>query len=456
MPRTKHQKWTDKKNGFNKNFKYPKQSGSQQPLIEIKNNLDYFSNSLYSFFLNGFPLDDPQEEKGLERSPEYPPEYVLQNILTQTSFDLRVIRDVIYQRNINTLSERLDELDTLAIQALSKFSTSGVINSVRPYAYFNRDTNVRVIPYANALFIGVPMDALTEIGDLPAISHEVGHHIYKNGKIDGKTLDVYFEEYFRKREDIVPPADRWILNWLEEIFADLCNVISAGPIAALTIQDILEDNLTEDLKKDDGAHPPGYIRPYVSIEILKLALQDAKTDQGAVNQLISQLEERWQKARYDRNLPVGTEFQTKIGSKVIGEQEALDRIAVVVQGMYQELQNNFGKPFNLSISSNGTDKTWSHLSPVQKGEPVDLDAIYESFDSNIEGLKNTNVKRFIVNFESSQEPEKGWAHNRNEEWDPNTRLNGETKVEFSKWKGYIQTLKWSEIFGDTRPVSGPE
>ncbi len=434
----KREKWQAKKSGLDKSIKYPVSSTKQKKLIKVKNNLEDFSNTLYEFFLDGFPADTTSPSTpSLKVSPEYPPEYVLRNILTQTSFDLGVIRKAINQRNNpekSGIPKRLAVLDTLAINALEKFEG---LNPVRPYVYFNRDINVRVIPYANALFIGVPMSALTDNGDLPAIAHEVGHHIYKNGKINGQTLDVYFEDYFRNLKDnqekwIVSPVNRWVLNWLEEIFADLYNVIIAGPVAALTIQDILKDNVTRDLKKDDGVHPPGYLRPYVTIEALKQVC-NIDNDQ---NPLISKLTKNWEKAREARDLanlmpfmPAGEKKINDAGSITVSgpveikEDHAKGLIAKVVKEMWEKLKGNFTEIEPWSQRPNGDG---------------DLESIYKSFDSYIDSLviKDTDIK----------------IEGRKDEWDPNTKCETTPK----DWINYIQTIKWSKIFADTRPVSGPE
>ena len=145
---------------------------------------------------------------------------MLRKILHQASFDLTVIQRAIAQRNIQTLDEQLkkfDELACLAIYNSSKGSPNppGLIDPVKPFVYFQRDTSVRIVPYANALLIGVPYMALEQPLDVLSIPHEIGHHVYQKGNSTAtEPIKLNFEKYFAGK-----PI--WLRAWLEEIFADI-------------------------------------------------------------------------------------------------------------------------------------------------------------------------------------------------------------------------------------------
>ena len=207
---------------------------------------------------------------------EYPPEFVLRKILHQASFDLTVIQRAIAQRNIQTLDDQLKIFDKLACLAIYTFvfrishsslespPVPGLIKPVKPFVYFQRDTSVRIVPYANALLIGVPYMALEQPLDVLSIPHEIGHHVYQQGRFSAtEPIKLTLEKQFAGRSI-------WLRAWLEEIFADIYGFLIAGPITGFTIQDILSDNLPSGLVMDDGVHPVGVIRPYIYTELLRL------------------------------------------------------------------------------------------------------------------------------------------------------------------------------------------
>src|SRR5262245_3039842 len=105
-----YEEWKERKKGFDqhittitggKTLADAEESDRKRPsdptvnLTNLAVFLSDFTTKLFRFFLNGFSdflgLDEPKAIK-LIASAEYPPEFVLQKILRQASFDLTVIQ----------------------------------------------------------------------------------------------------------------------------------------------------------------------------------------------------------------------------------------------------------------------------------------------------------------------------------------------------------------------------
>jgi hypothetical protein len=148
------------------------------------------------------------------------------------------------------------------------------------------DINIRLIPFANVVLIGVPAPAKNagdenslSYGNLLAIPHEVGHYVFWHGE---GTRGPYLDD---EKWSELSPTDIWngeqddnlaigvsVYNYQEEIFADVCSALIAGPLTALSSQFYLgklrEDD-EDEFKKDDSDHPISVIRPYIYPYTLK-------------------------------------------------------------------------------------------------------------------------------------------------------------------------------------------
>ena len=109
-----------------------------------------------------------------------------------------------------------------------------------------------------------------------------------------------------KIKSIFQQYNTW-MGWLEEGFADAFATLIVGPEYAKSAQDILIRQgigAISDLHQDDGEHPMPALRPYVSLETLKIiGAQMGGEFEGALGELVQVLEQDWspiwQKAEND-------------------------------------------------------------------------------------------------------------------------------------------------------------
>ena len=211
-----------------------------------------------------FFLANPEK---IQKSPDYPIDFILRNFLDQFSFDLSVIERACHQRETRIETETVEKrktlyiADQLAINALIRAEGFQIKNTI-PITYFQKTASVRVIPYSNAALIGIPFTSIENRNYLLAIAHEVGHHVYWHGKIKKTPIPNYLANRFRG-------SSNWLLNWLEEIFSDVYGAIVAGPVMALSFLDLLLSQPVKDFAYDDGAHPIPWLRIWVYYFALK-------------------------------------------------------------------------------------------------------------------------------------------------------------------------------------------
>lgn len=224
----------------------------------ILSGLREFGKNIYTAFELGFQKEWLEEDRNL------PPKNVLNRIINRMAEDLDVIRAAMSQRKNLALCVYLEEADKLAICSLQLAIDNGLIDAnqedVTVITYYRQSPNVRVIPYAAVVFIGIPYTSTLKKQDLLAIPHEVGHYVFWKTPVQQKVQN-YLDS------DKVPA---YIKNWAEEIFADVYGCMVAGVAVALDFQDLfLRRYATDDLNKDDGEHPNTVIRPYIYIRTFR-------------------------------------------------------------------------------------------------------------------------------------------------------------------------------------------
>lgn len=279
-----------------------------------------FGESQVAFFLEGF---GPNASVFLEPSTTYPPEYALRTTLDQIAQDMDVIIRA-WQQRLPTLAapemiKTLNRADTLAYQSLIPAIGQGVIENATVVTYFQKATNVRLIPYAPVIFIGLPLSILTSPQDLLAIPHEVGHYIYRNGRVraEGKFTGSRFEAALLHRFADKPA---WCLAWLEEIFADVYGALIGGPVMALGFEALVTDDPLNEFIHDDGEHPVAALRP----DIYNATFQQL----GGFERVRTALVERWDSWQGERGKP--TAFMTANGQTVdLAEAESVIQEVVV-------------------------------------------------------------------------------------------------------------------------------
>ena len=78
-------------------------------------------------------------------------------------------------------------------------------------------------------------------------------------------------------------------SWAEEIFADVCGTLLAGPEYAISCQDTAIERARKpaDLAIDDGEHPAAYLRPLIALQVMR------SIERNTNSETIIKIEERW-------------------------------------------------------------------------------------------------------------------------------------------------------------------
>ncbi len=164
--------------------------------------------------------------------------------------------------------------------------------------YFDKATGVQHYPFTAAVFVGTPYQSAFE-GDWMSIPHEIGHYLYWNLGQDtsGKLTLGNLADSRRWQEKLKACVDsaivsanvdeqgvlkRMLLSWLEEIFADVVGTRIGGQPFVDSLLKRIERFAggEDDLKEDDGEHPPLCLRPLVRTHTLKLNGEASATDFG--------------------------------------------------------------------------------------------------------------------------------------------------------------------------------
>ena len=226
----------------------------------------------------------------LERSGDnigdYSSRYVWRQLLNEASTDLRIIQAAVQQRTPvedrpNFQAQNLFMADIISEHALGQAVENRFLHQTPIITYLKEDISIRPVPYAEVMLISIAYATMLEpvtsdeaevsfrkvSRDLLAIPHEVGHHLYWKGHMPGKKRSVYKQLQKRLKKAKIREWD-WRRNWLEEIFADAYGLLVAGPVMALSFQDLLTDNPPAQFREDTGDHPISALRPFIQTRIL--------------------------------------------------------------------------------------------------------------------------------------------------------------------------------------------
>src|SRR5438105_167252 len=244
----------------------------KQSVLYLLKSLQAFGAGQFNFFYDGFDTGS-RAKKGkrakLESSERFPPPYLLNSILVQIGYDLEVVQRIADQRISASpkIREVLEKADKLAWDAIKPAIDYGVAKeATTTLTYFQKSTDIRVIPYAQMALIGIPFSCLDNKQDFLAIPHEVGHYVFRHPTPDAKKIRDDLQALIERFEE---PYHTLLDNWFEETFADIYGCLIAGPIIALDFQDISLQHSKLDFVKGDDDHPTPILRPYIYTKVLR-------------------------------------------------------------------------------------------------------------------------------------------------------------------------------------------
>jgi hypothetical protein len=237
-------------------------------------------------------------EESYSSEEKYSRRYLWRVLLNELSTDLGIIQAAFRQRNlkevkqpeneksrevsshelINPQASTLFMADIISEHALGQAVANGYLKQTPIITYLKENISIRPIPYADVMLISVAYASMLgslEINsfrrvsrDMLAIPHEVGHHLFWKGQMPRMERSVREHLLKRLNQNQIWEWD-WRRAWLEEIFADAYGLLVAGPVMALSFQDLLTDNLPSSFREDTGHHPIPALRPYIQTRILR-------------------------------------------------------------------------------------------------------------------------------------------------------------------------------------------
>jgi hypothetical protein len=222
--------------------------------------------------------------------------------------------------------------------------------------YFQKSTNIRVIPYAPVALVGLPFTALENKRDFLAIPHEIGHYVFRHGQDVATNL-----------QGAVPQQPAWRRRWLEEIFCDAYGALIAGPVAGLSFQDMALSKPLHAFVNDDGEHPVAFIRPNIYLSMFeKMGYTVIRANEA--------LAERWDHIGKLRGQP--SSFKALENGSVVQKEDALALVSEALDAIFEMLQQ---------LPRNGTADyiiPWSQ-DPKDRTQPV-AERLYADFETFID------------------------------------------------------------------------
>jgi hypothetical protein len=329
---------------------YPKKDA--ETILTLVKCLKRFAAGQFEYFFDGFGGYEDYKQYQLNLSKEFPPEYVFNVTLNQIAEDFEVIRRITDQRLSASPDMKLTlaVADALAWRALLPMIQKDILpkdksvpdtdmtiwKSPTVMTYFQKSPSIRVIPYAPIALIGIPFTAITVPRDLLAIPHEMGHYVYRHGRLEPNQERI--PKILGKRLlELDEPSPRWVRRWKEEVFADVYGCLVGGPITAQSFRDLALQSsrlpilqtpgeyLYGQLTEDDGVHPVPVVRPYVYHETLR------RMNDESLYELANRLDADWGNRGPIKQAP---EFRTRYASSgvdYISVEDGRQQVRIIIR-----------------------------------------------------------------------------------------------------------------------------
>lgn len=194
---------------------------------------------------------------------------------------------------------RLEQADTILTEYCSRWNppaqNRAYTSLQTPVVYFEKLYRISRALFAPDIpVVSIPLSDYDAPEHWQALAHEMGHHVFWNGV----ALDEFSGLQNRLRQamaqailtrlgaavydDAHPVAEKWLKRvglwgqWLEEVFADVCGVLFAGPAFAHSAQDLAAasvNTLDDLIGHDNQKYPCLYLRPLISLQVVRVLAQ---------------------------------------------------------------------------------------------------------------------------------------------------------------------------------------
>ncbi|MBV7333017.1 hypothetical protein KFU94_33270 [Chloroflexi bacterium TSY] len=313
-------------------------------------NLDQITDNIYSNLVGAFTSTNPF---GPPLNHSF--NDILYALSKKLMTDLMGIQQAFMQRQnsglprtwMETRQEQSDTLylaDIMANQALQYAKDKNVVaKDVFAITYFQRRIEIRILPYANMLLIGLPYatqcfehhdKGLDPSLDLLALPHEIGHYLYWYGTISDRGEKIHEVIDLALKKEGIETGD-WRRAWLEELFADLYSCLVAGPINVFGFQDMLSARSTEYFSCASLTHPDAKLRPLLQSKILR-HIRNNKGESLYID-TPNYLDQLWLQMNTVEDDLLGSQSRLAIPAQMNGErrrlsyQKALEQLDDVIQ-----------------------------------------------------------------------------------------------------------------------------
>jgi hypothetical protein len=164
-----------------------------------------------------------------------------------------------------------------------------------PVVYFDKLYGItRALFKPQIPVISIPLTDYNQRANWLALAHEFGHHIYWNSLTSIRDVDEFHGNLVSaiRRTISAMYAEVWE-NWLEEIFADVCGVLFAGPDYVVSCQELAAEQVKslEDFVLDDHEHPSLFIRPVIVEKVMEET--KSRVNNGTFESAHTTLAQRW-------------------------------------------------------------------------------------------------------------------------------------------------------------------
>lgn len=236
------------------------------------------------------------------------------------------------------LAQAEDILEGYCAQWRGNEYGSPYLNLISPVAYFEKIFGIARSLYAPEIpIVSIPLTMYNHPELWLALAHEIGHHIYWNS-LDSYEETDEFQFSLSMTIGKTNPAKIWE-GWVEEIFADICGTLLAGPAYVISCQNTAAERARQpaDLAKNDGEHPAGYLRPLISLQVMR------EIEKGENSDVINSIENRWRVytkgVEFEKCQPTHTNSRFSLPNKSATDLtlgELASDIAPIVQAILNE------------------------------------------------------------------------------------------------------------------------